>query len=1109
MALGFIAKLFGKGGRPQPPDPHGEEGENKGRADAGDEVIGRRMAGPSQSRPGRPVAAEASNGRKTGKIVIPDGDIQDSGSGKKSAVAMGETAADNGGRPGTDTVEKNDLPDLPSGNRTTGPVIQGVPPRSSGHTEEESEPGRPRGDMTALSGSMEEETTPAREGDDAQVSPITARNAKVSQTFRVSGPIGTAPVSAGDLPGPISTPNAKVSQTFRVDALHAGGSAAIARDRGAGAVSPPEDHRSRQISQTFKVDSPHTGGSVAAGSVPPVAEERPAVRISQTFKVGGPDGTAGLDSPRRSPVPVSENEKPWEQGDGWVEIPLAFMLAELPPAFRGPAWDEMDFPKTVLELSPDDVAHVIRKGRMSVAIDDFRALVPSGWISKDAFGEVVVPLADLLDLFPEELLTEAPAESDLEKLFAGSDGDEIPGAPAVSESLEEHIDLPCSIILSALPLEWRGPLWDESTFPDDFLPISLDDLREQLSRGRVSVPVSLVRSYVPDGLLADVAEGDVPLDLAQVVGVIPPEVLTPVGKEMDDVQAVSAMPDFFRPATAAAFHRGKVGSAGAEANVPVPGKKQAVRSVELPFALILAAVPDEARGEAWREGAYPPGTVSLPREELLMQLGTGKVSLPLLQIRSQLPPRWVRPDAGGMVTLGLADVVSAIPADVLTSDRPMLEDVAAASRLPAFFQPQADVPVMDLPGTVPGDTAAAVSSVMLPLSLILGQLSEGQRGPAWQVSGAPAGEVPVDRDVLLSQLASGRVSLELLMIRSHLPAGWIAADASGTLEFEAVQVVPLLPADLFAIDRPLMDGVEEVSRMPDFFKSSQPPPAQPVAAPLPPAAVGEEERVSPKIREETSGTEVTVPVVTGTVTAGPSEPSSENLDIEADELLDGAPEWLGAEGGLEQAPRGVNINTASIRELTELNGFGESRAKAVVLHRNTHGPFTSIYDLGGVPGVGPSMFRKATGLSLTTRTNRHQILEDLLDLKADGTTLVQRIINQMTQILRASGGLITNVEGIALATSGEISADSAKYAALGARFFFRTRRHLEKFVASASDSIILPGSTPPLFVLAHDEVVLIFTLRSAIVPARKLNVARRALREIAWLLGRRAVVLAH
>lgn len=54
----------------------------------------------------------------------------------------------------------------------------------------------------------------------------------------------------------------------------------------------------------------------------------------------------------------------------------------------------------------------------------------------------------------------------------------------------------------------------------------------------------------------------------------------------------------------------------------------------------------------------------------------------------------------------------------------------------------------------------------------------------------------------------------------------------------------------------------------------------------------------------------------------------------------------------------ININTASVSELTSLIGIGETRAKAIVEYREVHGDFSSIDDLVLVSGIGEKTLEK-------------------------------------------------------------------------------------------------------------------------------------------------------
>lgn len=52
----------------------------------------------------------------------------------------------------------------------------------------------------------------------------------------------------------------------------------------------------------------------------------------------------------------------------------------------------------------------------------------------------------------------------------------------------------------------------------------------------------------------------------------------------------------------------------------------------------------------------------------------------------------------------------------------------------------------------------------------------------------------------------------------------------------------------------------------------------------------------------------------------------------------------------------VNINTASIVELTTLNGIGEKKAQAILTYREEQGLFTTLEEIKNIPGIGDKTF---------------------------------------------------------------------------------------------------------------------------------------------------------
>lgn len=51
----------------------------------------------------------------------------------------------------------------------------------------------------------------------------------------------------------------------------------------------------------------------------------------------------------------------------------------------------------------------------------------------------------------------------------------------------------------------------------------------------------------------------------------------------------------------------------------------------------------------------------------------------------------------------------------------------------------------------------------------------------------------------------------------------------------------------------------------------------------------------------------------------------------------------------------VDLNTATVEQLDALSGIGASKARAIVMYRDEHGPFRSVDDLLEVKGIGDKL----------------------------------------------------------------------------------------------------------------------------------------------------------
>ena len=53
----------------------------------------------------------------------------------------------------------------------------------------------------------------------------------------------------------------------------------------------------------------------------------------------------------------------------------------------------------------------------------------------------------------------------------------------------------------------------------------------------------------------------------------------------------------------------------------------------------------------------------------------------------------------------------------------------------------------------------------------------------------------------------------------------------------------------------------------------------------------------------------------------------------------------------------ININEASVAELTQLKRIGPKIGKRIVEYRENHGPFVQPEDIMNVKGIGPKTFK--------------------------------------------------------------------------------------------------------------------------------------------------------
>ena len=388
--------------------------------------------------------------------------------------------------------------------------------------------------------------------------------------------------------------------------------------------------------------------------------------------------------------------------------------------------------------------------------------------------------------------------------------------------------------------------------------------------------------------------------------------------------------------------------------------------------------------------------------------------------------------------------------------------------------------------------AAGAGVIAVPVKALLSKLPEPLRGEAWNSEQFPNTTIDVPAGALIEQLRTGRIALSLADVIRDLPAGWVQEVAGAEVELDLAEVVSAVPPQLLRTQAETPDDLIAAEKMPDYFV-----PATIQAgseAVEPPAETGE-------LAPEPLPVETEPAPETATAQADHAEPEPAPVPRPP------RPGWSGLTPSIELAPRGVDLNSSSAAALASLRGIGEVRAKAIVESRERDGRFRSVFDVVRIPGIGPGLFRKMTGISVRTHNDPHtSLLSMLADDQAD-RPLFARLADAMTQELSLTGCVLTNHDGLALGTSGVLADNAEHYAALGAHVFFRTARMLQRFVGQNVDTILVPGGDPPLVLMRAGEAVAILALSSQMPSVRKLARASAIVKEIGWLLGPRAVVM--
>ncbi|MEI8242947.1 MAG: helix-hairpin-helix domain-containing protein [bacterium] len=425
-------------------------------------------------------------------------------------------------------------------------------------------------------------------------------------------------------------------------------------------------------------------------------------------------------------------------------------------------------------------------------------------------------------------------------------------------------------------------------------------------------------------------------------------------------------------------------------------------------------------------------------------------------------------------------------------------------------------------------------TLSVPCDAVLRRLPAELRGPAWRADSFPDAELKVPRKELLAQLGAGRVLLPLSQFMVDLPAGWLIEHAphQTPVELDLSRVVPLMPRDWMQPKARPREVAAEIGSMPDFFVAKRTavpaaavPPAVPPApaAAVPPAVAPEAAVVVPPAREMTPPVPSAPPVLPAVMSvdrppASPAEELPETPEfaprvIEEPAAVEenaapasGVSTWDGRDVRADAGPSAIDVNRAALEDLLRLPGVGPHVAEAILAHRRTHGAFASVFDLAGVEGVGPKLFRKMTGLSLATRQDRHEVLNAALGLEPDARPSLAVIAQRFSARLDGAGVVLSTLDGMPLASSQQVADDAVRYAAIVPQMFRRTRRYFRQLLETEVHCMVIPTSRPMVLLVDANALFLVVTLKPEQDVTTIMNATLGVAQELHWLLDCRAVV---
>ena len=389
--------------------------------------------------------------------------------------------------------------------------------------------------------------------------------------------------------------------------------------------------------------------------------------------------------------------------------------------------------------------------------------------------------------------------------------------------------------------------------------------------------------------------------------------------------------------------------------------------------------------------------------------------------------------------------------------------------------------------------------------------------------------VPIMIQNLFHQLAKGKITARLADLVTDIPENLLASDYGDHLADEINVPLPLvvgaLSPDALKRRTATVEREPDIYAMPAIFRQGEdtkPAPStlpktaeEPIA--VPPAAADQEPVSSleqaPIPSPETPSllatppTEPRTPAEPVVLEPEPAAPNAEEGTAEQSPTAIPLPsaEPVAPPAVHDQSiPAGavesiliddIDLNSATPRDMSRRwPGIGPALASRIVARR----PFRTIFELADVPGIGPRLFQRLTGMQALKSSVSTNHIEEILGSSSDSLPPIREVAQRIAAISGINGCILSQEDGYVLASAWRRGEGQA-LGAIAPQIFKQIGKYFDVLHMPGPRSITLFMPTQPVFVTRHQDIFLI-----AFLPHSRFSIRRIELMEaIACELVRR------